>query len=333
MSGLRDKGFKRFFTPIFLLCFGIVFLIFREDGYGSILRRDMAVQAGVDPLPLRIMVFDSSFVDIVLDVSEDFIARSGLKGNESGVIDISVVRKILMDYELEYARPIFAKRKEPVGNLKKQLSRLGILCVDYCEKCGTNENEAAKVRLTLCSPGGRKISCCSVTGISDLVKRGVDASKFGYNEHTLIDGHLLFYDDYVEKILKVSKDRDNRVILDMSDQLAVRELCSRFWFLLPQVDMIFFSAESARVFTGMSSLSAACKFLSKFQKLVVVRDDDLRIFFLSDSKDRGVYQRDFSSKEEAELFQSGFLFGYLSGERSEYCISCAESLSSEEDLA
>ncbi|WP_213318676.1 hypothetical protein [Chlamydiifrater volucris] len=334
MSGFFGR-IRNFCSPIFLLISSLcmVFSVFAEVSLESVFRSDVAFEESFHPLPLRVMVFGSSFVDIALEVSEDFLVRSGLRIGDPSIADIATIRKIVMEYESEYDRPVPSKRREPVSNLKKQLSRLGILCVDHLEKRGPMENEAAKVQLSLYSPSGKRASCYSVTGIEDLVKKGIDSSKFGYNEHTLVDGHLLFYDDYVEKVLRISKDRENRVILDMSDQLAVRELRLRFWRLLPQVDVIFLSGESAGIFTGMGSPLEACKFLSKFRKLVVIKDDNSKIFFISDPSNPGVCQRHFASQEKAEMFRTGFMFGYLNGARSEYCVSCAESLSSEESLA
>ncbi|SPN73672.1 hypothetical protein C10C_0511 [Chlamydia serpentis] len=275
---------------------------------------------------LYLTILGTPFIDIILEIDQNFIAQCGL---ETGVIfptDSSKIQEIFLKYKEQFPKTrVCFKRKEPLNLSPYRLSNLGIRSMrngeNYTEEMINKENGPALqqpkyLRLVLRCPNAPDTLLYSKEG-EQAIGTMPQLLKQGY---TLIDSRVAFYGDSMEKFLKETKKNDNYTLFDLSDSEIVSEFLGRFWTLLDHVQVLFLSGDSAKILSGIPDLAIAKRLLSRIVPLLFIYTNN-SIHIIEAGKESS-----FSYNQDLTDHIAGFLFGYINRGSTEYCFNCAQSL-------
>ena len=170
-------------------------------------------------------------------------------------------------------------------------------------------------------------------GASTLIKaEDISSGDFENITHVHIEGYQLFFADVVKKVITLAKEKNCTVSFDMASFEVVRLFRKELAELLPLIDIIFANEDEAREFfaeeefdpqTALEKLSAICPvavvkvgskgaWIKENEDVIHV---DARMVKAIDTTGAG------------DLWQAGFLYGYLTGRGIEFagCLGAAVS--------
>ena len=284
----------------------------------------------------RILGIGSPILDVLVNVEDSFIDE--IKGEKGGMELVSPqeLDEILQKAKSESllipggsaANTIFG-----LANLGMQTVFLGKTGKDeqadfyksQYEKTGgdishfkTNEDLPTGRCLSLITPDSERTMRTDLGAAASLQTDEVTKSDFENIDHVHIEGYLLFNRDLILHLLKLAKDSNCTVSLD----LASFEVVNATKDILPElldkyVDIVFANEEEAAAFTGQNDPQKALNKLSKYCKTVAVKLGKDGAFIRNGSETVRVQADVVEAKDTTgagDLWASGFLYGFLNGE-------------------
>ena len=173
--------------------------------------------------------------------------------------------------------------------------------------------------LSLVTPDSERTMRTDLGASSTLCADDVFESDFTGVTHVHMEGYLLFFLDTVRKILSLAKRNSCTVSLDFASFEVVRMFRKELPELLEEyVDVIFANEDEARAFCGQDSFSpeGAAEELSRCCATVVVKLGREGSFIRENSADYRIPPVPADAVDTTgagDLWQGGFLYGYLNG--------------------
>ena len=303
---------------------------------------------------IKVLGSGSPILDVLLKVDDSFLTSfvSGEKGGMN-MIDSAEQERIL-----NKAKEAGIHAKYAVGgsafNTISALTHLG-LATSFLGKTGKDADgeffrkaykeiggdpsalketcEAATANcICLVTPDSQR-TMRSNLGASTLIRtEDISSGDFENITHVHIEGYQLFFADVVKKVITLAKEKNCTVSFDMASFEVVRLFRKELAELLPLIDIIFANEDEAREFfageefdpeTALEKLSAICPvavvkvgskgaWIREKEEIIHV---DARMVKAVDTTGAG------------DLWQAGFLYGYLTGKGIEFagCLGSAVS--------
>lgn len=266
--------------------------------------------------PKSLTILGSPFIDVVLDVDEEFIENCNLKIGEIQTLSSFDIKKIFFMYKEAFPEnPIQVTRKEPLSLTEDQLANLGIASLrngnayfnspKHAEH-GPAFNELDQLRLILCCPHQEDTLCYFSQEAPESSTELCLSPDGGY---TLIDSELFLCGFCIESFLKRTESQTQKVLLDLNNSRVASRFRDRIWSLLPYIDVLFLSEGSIEAITGISNPTTARRLLSRIVPTVFVQNasaDKVHIYFIQHGKETA-----YSLKQDTQQIVLGFLFGYI----------------------
>lgn len=296
----------------------------------------------------EVLTISDSIVDHVLFVDEEFISTVPGKKGGSELVDDTFFQKIISESK---AKPMLYPGASAV-NMIKGLKALGHDCALITT---IGEDEAGKFFLsslvdqgidlslqTSPTPTGK--SACLVTPDGERTMRtylgaSMENHKLHLKEevfegiaHFHLEGYQLKHRDLVSHSLALAKKNNATVSLDLSSFEVVRAHKDFIWELLDRkaIDLIFANQQEAEMLAGMpaqeasSLLASYCKIsvITLGEKGCLCQQGEMRCHCPANKV------KVFDTIGAGDLFVSGFLHGFLTGESMSACAKLGTLLAS-----
>ncbi|MBI2811920.1 MAG: adenosine kinase [Candidatus Melainabacteria bacterium] len=297
----------------------------------------------------EVLTISDSIVDYILYVNDDFV-RS-LPGNKGGSahIDNNLFQTIIRDSKTS---PTLRPGASAV-NMLKGLNKLGHNC-GLITTIGNDQegdfflNSLKEQGITLLLqtsniPTGK--SACLVTPNGERTMRTflgastendrlqLKREMFQGISHFHVEGYQLYYQDLMRQSLKLAKEQNASISLDLSSFEAVRANKKIIWELLENgmVDLIFANSEEAYALTDLKAKEAA-ELLASYCGVAVVTLGE-KGCYISDGTTQwqcpAMKVNVVDTIGAGDLFISGFLHGFLMGKPIPVCAKFGTILASQ----
>ena len=288
---------------------------------------------------VKILGAGSALLDILARVDDSFLSRY-VEGEKGGMllVDSAAQRRLIGRMEKNaMSRAIGGSAFNTISALTSLgmktsfLGKLGkdengVYYTDAYRKLGGDpssfkySSEAPTgTCLSLVTPDSERTMRTDLGASSTLCADDVSENDFAGVTHVHMEGYLLFFLDTVRKILSLAKRNSCTVSLDFASFEVVRMFRKELPELLEKyVDVIFANEDEARAFCGQDSFSpeAAADELSRYCSTVVVKLGREGSFIRENSIDYRippVLADAVDTTGAGDLWQGGFLYGYLNG--------------------
>ncbi len=303
---------------------------------------------------IKVLGFGSPILDVLLKVEDSFLSLvSGEKGGMN-IIDTAEQERILAK-----AKEMHLVVKYAVGgsafNTISALTYMG-LATSFLGKTGKDadgeffrkaykkiggdpaslkETEDAATANCIClvTPDSQRTMRTNL-GASTLIKaEDVAASDFENITHVHIEGYQLFFADVVKKVIQSAREKKCTVSFDMASFEVVRLFRKELTELLPLVDIVFANEDEAGEFFDCKENfdpRNALEKLSEICSVAVVKTGADGAWIKGKEEYMHVDARKVNAVDTTgagDLWQAGFLYGYLTGKGFEYagCLGSAVS--------
>lgn len=286
----------------------------------------------LDHQPYRVLGVGAACIDLLMTVSEEFLAQiPGEKGG-SQAIEFEKLNQIISESQ---TLPHIATGGS-CANMIKGLASLGEECAflsqvgsdamgehftQYMRKLGIatlfskSEYSTSRV-LCLITPDGQRTMRFYVGCSKEISNTYLQPDYFKGVELVHLDAYTLRNGNLTRQVMELAKEAGAKVSLDLSSFEIIREFHTTLVELLPlYVDIVFANEDEAKAVTGFDAMGGCFKLqemcligvvlIGKKGCLVGHRGE---IFHSPAFPARLV-----DSTGGGDLFASGFLFGYLNG--------------------
>jgi len=291
---------------------------------------------------LKILAAGSPILDILVNVDDAFI-QSVVGGSKGGMELVSSER-----LEEILSRIKTGKTKAPggsAGNTIFGLAKLG-LPVSFLGKIGRDEdgdfykNRLSSLNGDICSfryadnihtgrclslvtPDSERTMRTDLGAAAMLGPDEINKNDFSGISHVHVEGYMLYAEALCMKVLSEAKKAGATVSLDLASFEVVRNKKSILPELLKNyIDIIFANEDEAREFCGSSSPEEALNTLSNYSRTVAVKLGKKGALIKSGSTSARVNAEIVKAVDTTgagDLWQTGFLYGFLQGMPLETC--------------
>lgn len=291
--------------------------------------------------PAKILAAGSPILDILVNVDDAFIQSIG--GSKGGMELVSSERldDILSRVKTE-------KIKAPggsAGNTIFGLAKLG-LPTSFLGKIGRDEDgDFYKKRLSilngdiksfryadnihtgrclsLVTPDSERTMRTDLGAAALLGPEDVTENDFSGVSHVHVEGYMLYAEPLCRKVLSEAKKAGATVSLDLASFEVVRNNKNVLPELLKNyIDIIFANEDEAKEFCGISSPEEALNILSGYSRTVAVKLGKKGALIKSGNSSARVNAEIVKAVDTTgagDLWQTGFLYGFLQGMPLETC--------------
>ncbi len=187
--------------------------------------------------------------------------------------------------------------------------------------------------LSLVTPDSERTMRTDLGAAATVTEEDVSPDVFAGVNLVHIEGYMLFAENILRKTLKAAKDAGCRISLDMASFEVVRfkkdilpELLSEY------VDIVFANEDEAREFCGDVSLEEALEKLSEYCETAVVKmgkEGSLIKRGEEIARVRADVVNAVDTTGAGDLWQTGFLYGFVNGRSLEECGILGSALGAE----
>jgi sugar/nucleoside kinase (ribokinase family) len=210
--------------------------------------------------------------------------------------------------------------KDQDGDIYKSgLAELGGDTAAFC----FNENVHTARCLSLVTPDSERTMRTDLGAAATITEEDIKPEIFSGISNVHIEGYMLFAENILRKVLEEAKKAGCVVSLDLASFEVVRfkkdilpELLSNY------VDIVFANEDEAREFCGDIPLEDALEQLSELCETAVVKMGKEGSLIKSKGKIAKVKANPVNAVDTTgagDLWQTGFLFGFLNGATLEDC--------------
>ncbi len=288
----------------------------------------------------RILGFGSPILDLLLPVDDAFLARN-VEGEKGGMrmLDAASQRRLI-------ASAVGADFKKAIGgsafNTISALTSLGCNTA-FLGKLGNDSDgsffretyvkmggDASRFRvspteptatcLSMVTPDSERTMRTNLGASATLSPADISDADFEGIAHFHAEGYMCFLMDTLKKALKLAKKHHCTVSFDLASFEVVRLFRSDLQEILSDgcVDILFANEDEAREFCGQETFSpeSATGELTPFCRVVAVKLGRNGAFVTDETGSFRISPRlvqAIDTTGAGDLWQAGFLFGYLSG--------------------
>ena len=303
---------------------------------------------------VKVLGVGSAVVDYLVRADESFLVNASDKGNtvwvSASVLD-SLLEKASASGTLERlpggsaANTLFGLQE-----LGVQTSLLGKTGSDadgeyfreaYCA-CGGDVRSLKRSSglptgrcLSVVTPDSERTMYTCLAAGGELTGADVDEEDFTDVTHVLLEGYMLASEEFFARVTEFAEKRDLVICLDLSSfEIVRRYRDSLRGILADHIDVVFANFDEAREFTGeknfapMKALAAFARFCDTSAVKLGKAGSIIRSGAFEAVVDAEVVEA-LDSTGAGDLWQAGFLYGYINGYPPEICGRFASVTSSE----
>lgn len=287
----------------------------------------------------RILGFGSPILDLLMRVDDAFLAQN-VEGEKGGMrmLDASAQRKLISavggsDVKKAIGGSAF-NTISALTSLGFNTSFLGKLGNDsdgayfretYAKMGGdtsrfrVSPTEPTATCLSMVTPDSERTMRTNLGASATLAPEDISDADFKGITHFHAEGYMCFLPDTLKKALELAKKHHCTVSFDLASFEIVRIFRSDLEKLLADyVDIVFANEDEAREFCGKESFSPdyAAKELARFCNVVAVKLGKDGAFIMDEASSCRIAPKRVQAIDTTgagDLWQAGFLFGYLSG--------------------
>lgn len=291
--------------------------------------------------PVKVLGIGSPIVDILVNVTEEFIG--GIKGAKGGMelVDTSILDGILEKTEKGGTRvPGGSAANTIVGLAKLGIptaflgkignDREGGFYKSFFERAGVdvsrfklNETMPTGRCLSLITPDSERTMRTDLGAAATLLPENILSEDFADITHVHIEGYLVFNEVLIRHILKLAKDASCIVSLDMASfEVVTASMKILPELLMEYVDIVFANEHEAETFCGSNDPERGLQVFSEYCKIAAVKLGEDGALIQSGGKKIKVKAEtvhDIDTTGAGDLWGAGFLYGLLKGKPLELC--------------
>lgn len=277
----------------------------------------------------------SPIIDILVNVDDDFLTRIGAEKGGMVLTDDATISKILK----MILSPISRVPGGSAGNTIWGLAELGMPTA-FLGKLG-RDSDGELYRDLLVGKGGSaelfrytdtaRTGCClsmitpdsertmrpSLGAASQFSVDDIIATDFESVRHLHIEGYLLYMPGVVERLVAVAKQMNCTTSIDLASFEVVRNTRKQLLELLPQFDVVFANEDEAAEFCdAQMSHQELAEAIGKIVPVAAVKLGKAGSIIKSSSGIDRIPANLVTAVDTTgagDLWQSGFLFGWLNG--------------------
>ncbi len=278
----------------------------------------------------RVLGVGAACIDLLLPVSEEFLARiPGEKGGAQS-LDLEEINKIIFESQTV---PHIATGGS-CANAIKGLANFGEKCAllshigsdalgehftQYMKKLGIitlfskSRQPTARV-LCLLTPDGQRTMRFYTGCTQEMADRFLDPDYFQGVKLVHLDAYTLRNGNLTQRVMQLARQASAKVSIDLSSFEIIRDYHATLMELLPRyVDIVFANADEAKALTGLSPLEGCIKLQEMCSIAVVLMGKEgCLVGHQGTTFQSPAFPAQLVDTTGAgDLFASGFLFGYL----------------------
>ena len=305
--------------------------------------------------PIKVLGGGSALLDLLVHVDDSFITEYA--GGEKGGMTMPLPEEIATMQAA--AEKVSAVTKSPGGSAANTLCgllQLGIPCAFFA-KTGTDENgKIYRDSFAFCGGDCRSIKCndnvptgrclCLITPDSQrtmrtdlgasgtLLEEEVTDADFDGITHFHLEGYLLYNMPVFLKLLKTAKKHGCTVSLDLASFEVVRTFKAELETILRDyVDLVFANEDEAQAFSGSDDPVKSLETLLELCQTVCVKVGKNGAYIASHGENMvhvdAKLVKAVDTTGAGDLWQTGFLAGWLTGKSNEISGKYAAAVAAE----
>lgn len=294
---------------------------------------------------IKVLGVGSAIVDILVRADDAFIAECGVeKGgmvmfSQDGIDDIIAKGEKRFTIELvpggSAANTIFGLQKLGIPTAllgKTGLDDEGAFYRNSYKATGgdssivrTHETLKTGRCVSLVTPDSERTMCTDLGAAAAMTADEISNDDFKGITHVVIEGYILYNMPYFMRVIKLALENKCKIALDLSAFQVVRTFRNELNSILEKVDIIFANEDEAGEFIGsetsfdpvnaLDKLSTLCEtaVVKLGKKGSMIRKDKIDAVVPAEIVDA------IDTTGAGDLWQAGFLYGYLNEKSPEIC--------------
>ncbi len=286
----------------------------------------------------------NSIVDILIYVDEDYLSKQSLNKGSMTLIDDSKANKLYSEniIEEETSGGSAANTSAGISQLGGIAGFIGRVKNDQAGKTFTKEITSIGVAfntppieigpstaqcLIFITPDAQRTMCTSLGASVYLNPKDIDISMVTQTKILYLEGYLWDSDEAKKAFTSAAKKcrtAKGEIALSLSDSFCIKRHRDSFIKLIDEyVDIVFSNEEEIKSIAQTSSVEKAIKFISKKCKILVVTMGEKGSTIIHGDKiikiESYKFGRTIDTTGAGDIYASGFLYGYTTGESLETC--------------
>ncbi len=291
---------------------------------------------------IKVLSAGSAILDILMNVEESFV--SGIDGEKGGMelVDSAAIDAMISEAGAETVKAPGGSAANTINGLAKlgmATSLLGKIGKDedgefYKSSYEANGGDISNFRysdaytgrcLCLVTPDSERTMRTDLGAAMTMSPSDWDIDSFKGCTHVHIEGYMLFNKPLTDHVVALAKEAGCTISLDLASFEVVNVVKDMLPALLTDyVDIVFANEDEAKAFTGFDEPVKALDALSQYCDTAVVKVGKDGAFLHSEGKMAKVWANVVEAVDTTgagDLWQAGFLYGFLQGKS---LVTCGE---------
>ena len=289
---------------------------------------------------IKVLSAGSAILDILVNVDEVFITR--IDGDKGGMelVDSAAIDAMISQAGSETVKAAGGSAANTINGLAKlgmATSLLGKIGKDadgdfYKSSYEKNGGDSSNFRfadvytgrcLSLVTPDSERTMRTDLGAAMTMSPADWDVTAFKGCTHVHIEGYMLFNKPLTDHVVAMAKEAGCTISLDLASFEVVNVVKDMLPTLLTEyVDIVFANEDEAKAFTGHTDPVKALGALAEFCKTAVVKVGKDGAFLHDDGLTVKVWANAVEAIDTTgagDLWQAGFLFGFLQNKTLATC--------------
>jgi len=305
---------------------------------------------GMTTTPYRVLGVGSPIVDLLINVDDAFLA--GVPGGKGGMVLVSPVE--LNDILSQAGGKAVQVAGGSAGNTIFGLAKLGVP-TSFLGKVGKDPTGEFYTRrlaelggetrnfrysdgvytgrcLCIVTPDSERTMRTDLGAAATITALDVTPDVFQGITHVHIEGYAMFAAEFFEKVLRLAKQAGCVVSLDLASYEVVNAVKNHLLEILPLVDIVFANEDEARAFCGCDEPGEQLKKLLFYSRTAVVKLGSRGCCIMENGHPVIIPTTPVKAVDTTgagDLWQAGFIYGYLRGLPLSACVRCGAVLGAE----
>jgi len=289
---------------------------------------------------VKVLSAGSAILDILMNVDDAFIA--GIDGDKGGMelVDSQSIDAMIAQAGGDTVKAAGGSAANTINGLAKlgmATSLLGKIGKDtdgefYKSSYEKNGGDSSNFRyadvytgrcLSLVTPDSERTMRTDLGAAMTMSPEDWDLDAFKGCTHVHIEGYMLFNKPLTDHVVAMAKEAGCTISLDLASFEVVNVVKDMLPALLTDyVDIVFANEDEAKAFTGHTDPVKAMEDLSKYCTTAIVKVGKDGAFLHDDGLSVKVWANTVDAIDTTgagDLWQAGFLFGFLQGKTLATC--------------
>jgi len=194
-----------------------------------------------------------------------------------------------------------------------------------------NEDRPSGTAIAMITPDGERTFCTYLGAAANMLKTDLREEYFKPYTHLYAEGYLVQNHELIESAMKMAKDNNLTVMLDLASFNVVAADRNFLWRLIDNyVDIVLANEEEAAALTGQTA-SAAIHEIAHRVQIAIVKEGDKGSWIKRDHEliHVPVYQKikPVDTTAAGDYYAAGFFFGMQAGASIQKCAEIGSLLS------